>query len=578
MSEHRFQLEKGCIITKFGIRASSSDSMREHCEGSGFRQFSGLGGSGRMLALRHRVCEKEISITEDSREGCYVESRGGEKRSDIDSIGIGLLEGQREIQIEGRMVEFISESGKQSTVGSISSRKVLSARFVGFRRMCDLEVRHESHNYALANGIMSCNSHAVTYGAITTVELWLKHHFPIQYITALLSNTKLGAKKLGSSNLLGDYISYARRREIAVLGPDINKSGETFRVEGDAIRFALGRIKNVAKAAKIIESFQPFTSMQDFYDRVKIESKDDVVDEKIEESDVIVEDAKSSDMESNTEVDVEEVEEKEVIDLLPVKKSTARRPNRKVVEHLIASGAFDCFGTRNEMAMAYWRLRRKSSKKDKLKAKLLLAEDKERVAAENLLKIQSGGDEKEIKKAVKEVVRAKAAVEKAKEAIVRDNKTDEAIAASSDANKIRKNDDEPPEDKTEEEWQAAETEVIGMCLSRPILYKQYEDMIRKEGWYLINEIDPSKKKILVFGQIVEIKQHISKAGNSMRIVYITDGIDSMRFFVFQGGWESFKDHFRVGTIGVIPLARFEDGDGGTRFFDDRSKHVILKKE
>ena len=209
-------------------------------------------------------------------------------------------------------------------------------------------------------------------------------------------------------------------------------------------------------------------------------------------------------------------------------------------------------------------------------------EDNEKVASENFVKAQEGGDEKEVKKAAKALVKAKSAVGKVHAAIIHDEKVDDAIAATSSGQEaVRKKnsgDEPPPEDKTEEEWQTAETEVIGICLSRPILYKEYEERIRKEDWYLINEIDPIKKKILVFGQIAEIKQHISQAGNSMHIVHITDGIDSMRFFVFQGGWDSFKDNFKVGTIGVIPLARFEEGDGGTRFFDDRGKHVILKKE
>ena len=156
---------------------------------------------------------------------------------------------------------------------------------------------------------------------------------------------------------------------------------------------------------------------------------------------------------------------------------------------------------------------------------------------------------------------------------------DEVVAATPGVEKKKKSSSEPPpDDKTDEEWQISEAEVIGICLSRPILYKQYEEMIRKESWYLINEIDPDKKKILVFGQITEIKQHISQAGNSMHIVHVTDGVDSMRFFVFQGGWDLFKDNYKVGTVGVIPLARFEEGDGGVRFFDERGKRVVLKKE
>ena len=475
---------EGITIAQGSIPAEDSGSLHDDSQRSGFCESGDLDRGGRVLAFRNGLCQEEVSGNKGSREGYPSESRSGETRDSSDSVGDGLLEREREIQTEGRMVEDLNESFGRTRPGCVSTRKVLSARFVGFRRMCDLEVSHSSHNYVLANGIVSSNSHAVSYGAITTVEMWLKHNFPIQYITALVNNTKLGKKKPGSNNVLVDYINYARRREIEVLGPDINKSGEEFRVEGDSIRFAIGTVKNVAKAAKVIESFQPFTSMADFYDRVKVEPKDEVEDKPEEEA---------SDEAGDTSVDPEKKEEK------PEKgkrKPTARRPSKKVVESLIAAGAFNCFGNRNEMMAEYYKVRK----------------------------------EKEL-----------------------------------------------PEDKSVDQWNEAETEVIGLCLSRPILYKNYEERIRQEGWYLSAEVPVDKKKVLVFGEIVGIKQHISKAGNSMHIVFMTDGIDTTKFFVFQGGWDFFKNNFVVGTIGVVPLSKFDDGDGSTRFFDERGKPIIIKK-
>jgi DNA polymerase-3 subunit alpha len=38
-------------------------------------------------------------------------------------------------------------------------------------------------------------SHAVAYSAITTAQLWLKYHYPVEFITALVNNTKQGKKK-----------------------------------------------------------------------------------------------------------------------------------------------------------------------------------------------------------------------------------------------------------------------------------------------------------------------------------------------------------------------------------------------
>lgn len=587
--EGRRMALEGITLSSGRISAENSGPLFKDGKGSRFCKSEGLDRGGRVLALRDRVCEKEVPNNKGSREGYSPESRSREKRDTLNSSRARLLEGAREVHIEGRMVEDIGETlGREQSRG-MSTRKVLSARFVGFRRMCDLEVSHSSHNYALANGIVSSNSHAIAYGAITTVELWLKHNFPIQYIAALVNNTKLGKKKHGSSNILVDYLNYARRREIPVMGPDINMSGDEFRVEGDGIRFALGTIKNISKAASLIESFQPFTSMEDFYERVRIEDGKIPVDVKEPEAEEPGEEEEGKPADQADEVDEdsrtpEENAESEktgvdgIANLAKPAGKSAKRPNRKVVESLIAAGAFDRFGTRNEMSMAYWRLRKKSTKREKLAEKVSAANQKHIDAEQEFKVAVVSGDAKAIKKTGTAVTKAELAVQKARLALVEEEKMEAAIAAIPREDRPKKNqDDMPPDDLTEEKWQELEAEVLGMCLSRPILYKEYEELIRKESWYLVNEIDPDRKKVQVFGQITNIIQHLSKAGNSMHIVYMTDGIDTMKFFVFQGGWDYFRDNYKVGTIGVVPMMRFDDGDGSTRFFDDRGKCTIIKK-
>jgi len=296
-------------------------------------------------------------------------------------------------------------------------------------------------------------SHAICYSAISTVELWLKYHYPVEYITSLINNTELGKKKHGSEDIMVDYVNYARRRGITVLPPDINKSRENFTIENGAIRYSLGHIKNVASAASMIVSFQPFASVEDFHERVKIETE-----------------GKDG-------------------------KKTARRPNKRVVESLIAAGAFDAFGTRNEVMAEYYR--------------------------------------------------------------------------------VRKGKEEVPQ-YTDEKWVELEKEMIGLCLSQPPLYKQYEDLIRQKGWCMIADVPSEKRKrIKVFGKIENIRPHVSKNGNSMYIVTITDGLDTMNFMVFQGGQQLFRDNFKQGYVGAIPLSKFDEGD--SRFFDDRGEIEVLSR-
>jgi len=483
---------------------------------------------------------------------------------DYEQLGIRFLSGEFSDKCERDALEALD----------ISSGRLLSARFVGFRHMCDLEVSHVSHNYVLANGIVTSNSHAVAYGAISTVEMWLKYHYPVQFIAALVNNTRSGKKKLGSDNILVDYLNYARRKEISVLGPDINKSGEEFRVENNGIRFALGHVRNVASAAKLIESFQPFTSLKDFYERVKIEIKEEIkVPSPVIPVDVPIPEDQDDEGEENGVIPTVEA-------FVTIEKTRTKRPNRRVVESLISAGAFDCFGTRNEMSKEYWKLRAKPSKLDRLRIKITEAEERANLAATSVVKSRLSGDEKDIKNALKELSKEQDRVVKAKANLEAEENfikiASESIASES-TEVIKVDRAAMPVDKTEGKWQDEETEMLGLCLSRPVLYKKYEEQIKKEGWSLISGIDPDKKKSLVFGELLKIEQHISKAGNSMHIAHLTDGIDTMKFFVFQGGWEMFKDNCQVGTLGAFPLAKFDEGDGGVRFFDDKRQIAIIKK-
>ena len=331
-------------------------------------------------------------------------------------------------------------------------------------------------------------SHAICYSALSTAEMWLKYHYGVEFVTALINNTKPGKKKHGSENILVDYINYARRNGKEVLGPDVNKSGEEFTIDGGKIRFSLGHVKNVASAAPAIMSFQPFTSMEDFYNRVKMGPKEELEEKKdVEAEPDCIDEADEGQARSPEEVEEWKKMVLEEVAKVAKKRSVVRRPNKKVVESLIAAGAFDCFGSRNDVMKEYYRL--------------------------------------------------------------------------------RKNKKEVPSEYNEEQEVEREKEMLGICLSRPPIRKKHELLIQQKGWVRISDVaDHASKKIRVFGMAENIRPHTSKAGNSMYIVQWTDGVDTMKFLVFQGGQQLFRDNFKVGVVGAVPLSKFDEGD--TRFFDD----------
>jgi DNA polymerase-3 subunit alpha len=90
-------------------------------------------------------------------------------------------------------------------------------------------------------------SHSTAYAFLAYQTAYLKAHYPVYFMMANLSSE---ADKTTTSSKVIRYITEAKKMGIDILPPDINKSGEYFRVEsGAAIRFGLKGLKNVGAAA-----------------------------------------------------------------------------------------------------------------------------------------------------------------------------------------------------------------------------------------------------------------------------------------------------------------------------------------
>ncbi|MEP7365188.1 MAG: DNA polymerase III subunit alpha, partial [Acidobacteriota bacterium] len=114
-------------------------------------------------------------------------------------------------------------------------------------------------------------SHSAAYAYLAYLTGYLKAHYPVEFMSALLTS------ETGNTAKVVKYINECRDMKIAVLPPDINESALTFTPANDAIRFGLGAIKNVGAAAvnNIVEvrnSGGAFTSMATFCERVDLTS------------------------------------------------------------------------------------------------------------------------------------------------------------------------------------------------------------------------------------------------------------------------------------------------------------------
>jgi DNA polymerase-3 subunit alpha len=121
-------------------------------------------------------------------------------------------------------------------------------------------------------------SHAADYGIIAVQTGYLKTHYPVEYMTALMSVTKNETDKVAW------YAADCRRMGIDVKPPDVNASDWDFTIEDrldekgagcrSVIRFGMGAIKNVGQGAveTILRARQKghFADLDDFIRRVDL--------------------------------------------------------------------------------------------------------------------------------------------------------------------------------------------------------------------------------------------------------------------------------------------------------------------
>ena len=86
-------------------------------------------------------------------------------------------------------------------------------------------------------------SHSAAYALIAIQTAYLKAHYPVEFLAALLTS------EMNSTDGVVKYIAECRRRNINILPPDINQSDKVFTVRDNEIIFGLTAIKNVGSAA-----------------------------------------------------------------------------------------------------------------------------------------------------------------------------------------------------------------------------------------------------------------------------------------------------------------------------------------
>jgi DNA polymerase-3 subunit alpha len=111
-------------------------------------------------------------------------------------------------------------------------------------------------------------SHSCAYALLAYQTAYLKTHYPVEFMAALLTS------ETGNTEKVVKYINEARGMGIAILPPDVNESDLFFTPVGESIRFGMAAIKNVGEnTAKAIResrlSAGKFNSLYDFCERIE---------------------------------------------------------------------------------------------------------------------------------------------------------------------------------------------------------------------------------------------------------------------------------------------------------------------
>jgi DNA polymerase III subunit alpha len=166
-------------------------------------------------------------------------------------------------------------------------------------------------------------AHSASYGLIAYHTAYMKSHYPIEYMTAILTAENRATSGPLKEEKMSRLVSEVKRMGIPVLPPNINFSEIEFSIEGEeghkSIRFGLSAIKNVGEAA--MESIvnarneRRFNSFFDF-----------------------------------------------------IKRVDGQKVNKKTLESLIKAGALDVFGKRSSLLIAIEEVRKLAERKSKKEA------------------------------------------------------------------------------------------------------------------------------------------------------------------------------------------------------------------
>jgi len=118
--------------------------------------------------------------------------------------------------------------------------KIKSIEEIGYRKTYDLEIDDKNHNFVINNGVVTSNSHSLSYAMNAYISMWLKVHYPKEYYTALLN--------FSTNDDLSWYIKQITQQGIKLNELKFGKTSNKFEIdyENDSIKVGISIVKGIS--------------------------------------------------------------------------------------------------------------------------------------------------------------------------------------------------------------------------------------------------------------------------------------------------------------------------------------------
>ncbi len=327
-------------------------------------------------------------------------------------------------------------------------------------------------------------SHSTCYAFVAYQTAYIKSHYPSEYMAAVLNHA-------GSIEKITFFMEECKRMGITVLGPDINESQSGFAVNKNGeIRFGFSGLKGVGEAAidNIIEEKNKHGNFKDIYDLVK--------------------------------------------------RVNLRSVNKKSLESLVYSGAFDCF-------------------KDIHRAQYFYQAPGDAVSLEKIIKFGA-------------VYQAQSA-----------NATNTLFGD------LQMPDIVPPKISPCQPWQLVEEldfekEVTGMYMSgHPLDNFKFE--LKHYNITALNDFNdvknavgvvPTSKQFRLAGLVIDAQHRLTKTGKNFGVLHLEDFSGKAEFMLWSEDYVKYTQYMEKGTIIMIEGAFKPRYNGDTYEFKIAKLHLL----